>query len=93
MALLADQVALWAIAARIGEMGITPNRLAGLGLNLVLLVNLAGSRPGCIWDSCADGEVSPAWSDGKPITCRSTLRGRPWSWFFSRRFSNLYEPL
>ncbi|NDY96780.1 permease prefix domain 1-containing protein [Wenzhouxiangella limi] len=42
-ALLADLVALWAIAARIGDMGLTPNRLAGLGLNLVLLVNLAGS--------------------------------------------------
>lgn len=42
-ALLADAVALWAIADRIGELGITPNRLAGLGLNVVLLVNLVGS--------------------------------------------------
>jgi hypothetical protein len=36
-------VALWAIAARIQEFGFTPNRLAGLGLNGVLLVNLAWS--------------------------------------------------
>jgi len=42
-ALLADAVALWAIVDRIGEMGVTPNRLAGLGLNIVLLVNLAWS--------------------------------------------------
>ncbi|MFM9092061.1 MAG: permease prefix domain 1-containing protein [Verrucomicrobiota bacterium] len=42
-ALLADGVALWAIAARIQEFGFTPNRLAGLGLNGVLLVNLAWS--------------------------------------------------
>jgi len=42
-ALLADAVALWAIVDRIGEMGVTPNRVAGLGLNLVLLVNLAWS--------------------------------------------------
>lgn len=42
-ALLADGFALAAIAARIGEMGSTPNRLAGLGMNLVLLGNLGGS--------------------------------------------------
>jgi hypothetical protein len=42
-ALLADSVALSAIAARIGAFGLTPNRAAALGQNLVLLVNLAGS--------------------------------------------------
>jgi len=42
-ALVADGVALWAIAARIQEFGFTPNRLAGLGLNGVLLVNLTWS--------------------------------------------------
>jgi len=42
-ALLVDAVALSAILARIGEMGMTPNRVAALGLNGVLLVNLAGS--------------------------------------------------
>jgi hypothetical protein len=42
-ALLADAVALWAIAARISEFGFTPNRVAGLGMNVILLVNLAWS--------------------------------------------------
>ena len=42
-ALVADAVALWAIAARITELGFTPNRVAGLGINVVLLVNLAWS--------------------------------------------------
>lgn len=42
-ALLADAVALWAIAARIAEFGFSPNRVAALGENLVLLVNLAWS--------------------------------------------------
>jgi hypothetical protein len=40
-ALLANAVALWAIGDRITEFGFTPNRVAGLGLNIVLLVNLA----------------------------------------------------
>jgi hypothetical protein len=42
-ALLADAVALWAIAARITEFGLSPNRVAALGENVILLVNLAGS--------------------------------------------------
>jgi hypothetical protein len=42
-ALVADGVALAAIAARISEFGSTPNRLAALGMNVVLLVNLAWS--------------------------------------------------
>jgi hypothetical protein len=42
-ALAVDAVALWAIAARISEFGFTPNRVAALGENLILLVNLAGS--------------------------------------------------
>jgi hypothetical protein len=40
-ALVVDGVALWAIAARINEFGFTPNRVAALGENLILLVNLA----------------------------------------------------
>jgi len=39
-ALIVDGVALWAIAARISEFGFTPNRVAALGENLILLVNL-----------------------------------------------------
>ena len=42
-ALAVDGVALAAIAARISEFGITPNRVAALGENLILLVNLAWS--------------------------------------------------
>jgi hypothetical protein len=42
-ALLADAVALWAIAARITEFGFTPNRVAALGENVILLVNLGWS--------------------------------------------------
>jgi hypothetical protein len=42
-ALLADAVALWAIAARITEFGFSPNRVAALGVNVILLVNLAWS--------------------------------------------------
>jgi hypothetical protein len=38
-----DVLALWAIGARISDMGWTPNRFAALGMNVVLLVNLAGS--------------------------------------------------
>jgi len=42
-ALLADAVALWAIGARITEFGLTPNRVAALGENVILLVNLGWS--------------------------------------------------
>jgi hypothetical protein len=42
-ALLADAVALWAISSRITEFGFTPNRVAALGENVILLVNLAWS--------------------------------------------------
>jgi hypothetical protein len=42
-ALLADALALWAIAARITEFGASPNRVAALGVNVILLVNLTWS--------------------------------------------------
>jgi hypothetical protein len=42
-ALSADALALWAIAVRIDEFGVTPNRVAALGENVILLVNLAWS--------------------------------------------------
>jgi hypothetical protein len=44
-ALVVDTVALAAIASRISEFGFTPNRVAALGENLILLVNLA-------WSAC-----------------------------------------
>jgi len=42
-ALLVDALALWAIAARISEFGMSPNKVAALGENLILLANLGGS--------------------------------------------------
>jgi len=42
-ALVLDAMVLGAMIARIGDLGFTPNRTAALGLNLVLLVNLAGA--------------------------------------------------
>ncbi len=42
-ALVADGVALWAIATRIQQFGFTPNRVAALGENVILLVNLVWS--------------------------------------------------
>ena len=42
-ALVVDAVALAAIASRINEFGFSPNRVAVLGENLILLVNLAGT--------------------------------------------------
>jgi hypothetical protein len=42
-ALVVDSLALAAIAARISEFGFTPNRVAALGENLILLVNLTWS--------------------------------------------------
>jgi hypothetical protein len=42
-ALLVDGLALWAIAARISEFGFSPNKVAALGENLILLVDLGWS--------------------------------------------------
>ncbi|MFN2555386.1 MAG: permease prefix domain 1-containing protein [Nitriliruptorales bacterium] len=56
-ALVLDVMVLVAMIARIGELGFTPNRTAALGLNLVLLVNLAGT----------------AWLSTRFLTGRSTL--------------------
>jgi hypothetical protein len=56
-ALVLDLMVLGAMIARIGDLGFTPNRTAALGLNLVLLVNLAGA----------------AWLSAQFLTRRSTL--------------------
>ena len=42
-ALVLDLMVLGTMVARIGDVGFSPNRTAALGLNLVLLVNLAGA--------------------------------------------------
>jgi hypothetical protein len=42
-ALLVDAMALWAILARISAFGFSPNRVAALGENIILVVNLGWS--------------------------------------------------
>ena len=42
-ALAVDALALAAITSRISEFGVTPNRVAAFGENIILLVNLVGS--------------------------------------------------
>jgi hypothetical protein len=39
-ALIVDVLALWAIAARISTFGFSPNKVAALGENVILAVNL-----------------------------------------------------
>jgi hypothetical protein len=56
-ALVLDVMVLGSMIARIGDLGFTPNRTAALGLNLVLLVNLAGA----------------AWLAGRFVAGRSRL--------------------
>jgi hypothetical protein len=56
-ALVLDVMVLGSMIARIGELGFTPNRTAALGLNLVLLVNLAWA----------------AWLSARFLTRHSTL--------------------
>jgi len=60
-ALVVDVLALWAIGARISEFGFTPNRLAALGMNLVLLVNLAGSAALYLRFVRGGGTVARLW--------------------------------
>jgi hypothetical protein len=56
-ALVLDVMVLGSMVARIGDLGFTPNRTVALGLNLVLLVNLAGA----------------AWLSARFLARRSTL--------------------
>lgn len=42
-ALIVDILALWAMTDRISEFGISPNKAAALGLNILLLINLGWS--------------------------------------------------
>lgn len=65
-ALAVDAVALWAIAARIDEMGWTPNRVAALGLNIILLVNLGRSAQLYVrfWRGTARFHALERWQTG-----------------------------
>jgi hypothetical protein len=60
-ALVLDAMVLGAMVARIGDLGLTPNRVAALGLNLVLLVNLAAA----------------AWLSVRFLTARVAFHVRP----------------
>lgn len=42
-ALVLDVMVLVSMIARVGDLGFSPNRVAALGLNVILLVNLAGA--------------------------------------------------
>ena len=78
-ALVLDVMVLGSMIARIGDLGFTPNRTAALGLNLVLLVNLAGAGlypP----DSSRVGAGSIGSSAGRRPTCPSLPYGPLWSW-------------
>jgi hypothetical protein len=76
-ALVVDGVALAAIAARISEFGFTPNRVAALGENLILLVNLAWSAWLYARFLRHRGSFAP-WSDGRSPICPCTPYGRRW---------------
>jgi hypothetical protein len=87
-ALLADAVALWAIAGRITELGFSPNGVAALGENVILLVNLAWSAVLYIRFLGGRGIRSPPSKNGRRITCRSTACGQRWSRSSFRRYSD-----
>ena len=74
-ALLADAVALWAIAERITEFGFSPNRVAALGANVILLVNLAWSAVLYIRFLRGRGSVT-ASNGGRRTTCLSMPCGQ-----------------
>ena len=74
-ALFANAVALSAIAARITEFGFSPNRLAVLGVNVILLVNLRGRR--CSTSAVSgDGARLRALNAGRRTTAPCTPRGQ-----------------
>ena len=89
-ALVLDLMVLGAMIARIGDLGFTPNRTAALGLNLVLLVNLAGAA----WLSArflAGRRDSTGSSDGRRPIFPSSPSGPPRSLSSSHRCSPFPE--
>src|SRR5687767_11023679 len=82
-ALVLDVMVLGSMIARIGDLWFTPNRTAALGLNLVLLVNLAGAA----WLSArflAGRSRLHRSSDGRRPTFPCSPCGPPPSWSPSR---------
>ncbi len=85
-ALVVDIVALAAIAGRISEFGVSPNKLAALGENLVLLVSLSWSA--WLYARFFTGRGSfAALERWQTLTCLSMPHGRPSSSSPSRRCS------
>ena len=86
VALVLDLMVLGSMIARIGDLGFTPNRTAALGLNLVLLVNLAG-RGRSPADSSRDAARFTGSSGGRRPTSPSSPCGPQRSWSCFRRCS------
>ena len=57
-ALLLDVLVLGSMLARVGDLGFTPNRVVALGLNILLVVNLAGAAVLSV--RALTGRVSPS---------------------------------
>lgn len=74
-ALAVDLLMLFAMLTRIAEFGFTPNKVAALGMNLVLLVNLTWSLISSS-GSCAAAAVSAPPNAGRPATFPSSACGR-----------------
>lgn len=65
-AIVLDLIVLIAMLLRVGDLGFTPNRAAALGLNIVLLVNLAGAAWLLVRGIVARGGTGPLerWQTG-----------------------------
>ena len=59
-ALLVDVLVLGSMFARIAEYGFTPNRVAALGLNLILVINLG-------WTAWLSGRMPAKRDTGVPL--------------------------
>ncbi len=73
-AIVLDILVLVSMFGRVGDLGFTANRVAALGLNLVLLVN--SSAPRGSPDGCSRDAVRRRSSNaGRRATCRCSRRG------------------
>ncbi len=72
-AILLDLIVLIVLLGRVGELGFTANRVAALGLNVLLLVNLAGT----VWHLTRFvlGRARPARLDGWQTSYLPVLAG------------------
>ena len=75
-ALAVDAVTLTAMLTRIAEFGFSPNKVAALGLNLVLLVHLAGRPGSSVGFLRGRAPVRPDRAVADAVPARSTPCGR-----------------